>query len=123
MKYARVFFKKTAMCENFVNLFKKRRIFTANGYNIYSIKGIIASICYLFLSKACYLVMLFIITFLAIKISYKIILVCFSKQEINIKKEIEKYIKILIIAFIFVIVISLAKVFIDPMLIKLFTRC
>ena len=67
--------------------------------------------------------MLFIITFLAIKISYKIILVCFSKQEINIKKEIEKYIKILIIAFIFVIVISLAKAFIDPMLIKLFTRC
>lgn len=95
----------------------------ASIFNIYSIKGIIASICYLFLSKACYLVMLFIITFLAIKISYKIILVCFSKQEINIKKEIEKYIKILIIAFIFVIVISLAKVFIDPMLIKLFTRC
>lgn len=95
----------------------------ASIFNIYNIKGIIASICYLFLSKACYLIMLFILTFLAIKISYKIILVCFSKQEINIKKEIEKYIKTLIIAFIFVIVISLAKVFIDPMLVKLFTRC
>lgn len=36
------FSKKTAMCEKFVNLFKKRRIFTANGYNIYSVKGVFA---------------------------------------------------------------------------------
>lgn len=90
-------------------------------YN-YKIKGIIATICYIFPSKIIYIITLFLLTFFAIKISYKLIKVCFTKEEINIKTEIEKYFKVLLFSFITMLFITLTKVFIDPLLIKLFTK-
>ena len=68
------------------------------------------------------MIVLFILTFLSIKISYKLIKLCFTKEDINIKKEISKYFKVLLFSFIMVIVISMLKVFVDPFLIKFFTR-
>ena len=68
------------------------------------------------------MIVLFILTFFSIKISYKLIKLCFTKQDINIKKEISKYFKVLLFSFIMVIVISMLKVFVDPFLIKFFTR-
>ena len=90
--------------------------------NTYSAKGIIYSIIYLFPSKICYLIVLFILTFFSIKISYKIIRICFTKDEIDIKKEISKYFKVLLFSFIIIIGISMLKVFIDPFLIRSFTK-
>lgn len=86
----------------------------------YNSKGIVATISYLFPSRICYLVLLFLLTFFSIRMSYKIIKLCFSKKEINIKAEMNKYIKLLIISFFSIIVISILKVFIDPLLIKIF---
>lgn len=94
----------------------------ASLFNIYGVKGILASICYLFTSKVCFIIVLFILTFFSIKISYKLIKLCFTKEDINIKKEISKYFKVLLFSFIMVIVISMLKVFVDPFLIKFFTR-
>ena len=78
--------------------------------------------CYIFPSKIIYIITLFLLTFFAIKISYKLIKLCFTKEEINIKTEIEKYFKILLFSFITILFITLTTVFIDPLLIKLFTK-
>ena len=89
--------------------------------NTYNAKGLIGILCYLIPSKICYIIVLFLLTFFAIKISYKLIKLCFTKEEINIKLEISKYFKVLIFSFIAMIAISMLTVFIDPLLIKLFT--
>lgn len=87
----------------------------------YGIKGILATFCYLFPSNICNMIVLFLLTFFAIKMSYKIIKLCFSKEEVNIKIEMKKYMKVLIFSFIAVIFISILEVFISPLLIKLFS--
>lgn len=88
----------------------------------YSLKGAIGTLFYLVPTKICYIIVLFLLTFFAIKISYKIIKLCFTKEEINIKTEISKYFKILLFSFIAMIAISMLTVFLDPILIKLFTK-
>ena len=93
----------------------------ASIFGEYGIKGILASFCYLVPSKVCYLIIIFLLTFFAIKISYKIIKLCFTSEDVKIKEEIRKYFKILLFSFIVMIVISLMEVFINPFLIKLFT--
>ncbi len=97
----------------------------ALGFNIagifykFKIKGIYTSLCYLFPSKLLYLIVLFLLTFFSIKISYKFIKLCFSNNDINIKREIRRYFKVLIFSFILIILISFLKVFIDPIFINL----
>lgn len=93
----------------------------ASIFSVYKIKGLFASFCYLFPSKVCYLIVIFFLTFFAIKISYKLIKQCFLKEEISIKKEINRYLRILIIAFLAIIGISMLTVFIEPLFIKFFT--
>lgn len=93
----------------------------ASIFGEYGVKGILASFCYLIPSKICYLVIVFLLTFFAIKISYKIIKLCFTNEDVRIKEEIRKYFKVLLFSFIAMIAISLMEVFIDPFLIKLFT--
>lgn len=88
----------------------------------YRVKGILGSICYLFPSKICNIVLLFLLTFFALKMSYKIIRLCFSKEEVNIKLEMKKYFKVLIFSFVSLIFISLLEVFVDPMIISLFSH-
>lgn len=94
----------------------------ASIFGQYGIKGSIGMLCYLIPSKICYMIVLFLLTFFAIKISYKIIKLCFTKEEINIKEEIRKYFKILLFSFIAMLAISIMEIFIDPLLIKLFTK-
>ncbi|MGN0993352.1 MAG: stage II sporulation protein M [Bacilli bacterium] len=89
--------------------------------NVYDVKGLIGVLCYLIPTKICYIIVLFILTFFAVKISYKLIKLCFTKEEVNIKLEISKYFKVLLFSFIVMIAISMLTVFIDPLLIKVFT--
>ena len=86
----------------------------------YKLKGIIGVFCYIFPSKICYLLILFLLSFFSIKISYKIIKLCFLKAEISIKPDINKYFKILLFSFISILLISLLKVFIDPIFLNFF---
>lgn len=88
----------------------------------YKAKGIIGTICYLFPSKACYLIVMFFLTFFAIKISYKIIKLCFTKEEINIKEEINRYFKVLLFSFFSLLAVSVLEVFVDPFIIGLFSK-
>ena len=94
----------------------------ASIFGNYGFKGIVGSFCYLFPSKICYVMMLFLLTFFSIKISYKVIRLCFTSTDINIKEEMRKYFKVLLFAFIFVLVIAILEVFIDPIFIKIFTK-
>lgn len=90
--------------------------------NKYGIKGIVGILCYLFPSKLIYIIILFLITFFAIKISYKLVKLCFFKEEINIRNEMNKYFKILLFSFIIILFLTLTTAFIDPFFIKLFTN-
>lgn len=88
--------------------------------SIYGIKGILVSFCYILFSKILVLLNTFIISFFAINISIKLFKLCFLKNEINIKEEIRKYIKILIFCICLSIITSLFEVFIDPFMIKIY---
>lgn len=88
----------------------------------YKIKGIFATLIYLIPSKILYVMVLFILTFYAIKMSYLIIRLCFSKDQINIKNAMNRYFKVLVFSFFVMIGISMLKVFVDPIFIKLFTK-
>ena len=88
----------------------------------YKMKGVVGAICYLFPAKICYLIITFFLTFFAIKISYKIIKLCFTKEELNIKEEINKYFKVLLFSFFIGLGIASLEVFIEPFIIGLFTK-
>ena len=90
--------------------------------SMYKAKGLIASLLFLIPSKICYLLIIFLLTFYSIRISYKIFRLCFTKEDIKIKSEITKYFKILLFFFIAMIGVSFLEVFIDPIFIKLFTK-
>lgn len=90
-------------------------------FNTYGIKGVIASFSYLFPTKIIYLLGLFMITFFASKISYKIIKILFLKKEITIRNDMQKYTRILVICLILATLTSIFKTFIDPFMIKFFT--
>ncbi len=96
--------------------------FIASIFGKYGVKGILGTLAYLFPSNICYVVLFFILTFFAIKISYKFITLCFGKEEVNIKEEIRKYFKILLFSFIVMIAVVLLEVFVDPIVIKIFTK-
>ena len=93
----------------------------ASLFSNYGVKGIVASFCYLFPSKLFYLIILFLVSFFAIRVSYKIIKLCFTKEEIKIRDDMRKYFNVLLVSFFVMFAISLMEVFIDPFLIKLFT--
>lgn len=90
-------------------------------FKTYGFKGIIASFTYLIPTRIVYLLGLFIITFFASKISYKIIKLLFSKSEVSMKTVMRQYIKILIICLVIAALTSVFKTFVDPFMIKFFT--
>ena len=88
----------------------------------YKSKSILRVLVYLFPTKIINIIMMYILTYFSIKFSYKIISVCFLNKNIDLKKEMKKYFKILIVCWIISICISLSSAFIDPIFIKLFTK-
>ena len=94
----------------------------ASIFSTYNAKGVIGALAYLFPSKVIYLIVMFILTYFSIKFSYKLISVLFMKNDINLKKEMHKYFKVLLFSWIIIIGVSMLNVFVDPVLIKLFTN-
>ena len=92
----------------------------ASIFSKYGIKGILGTLLYLFPSKIIYLIVLFFLSFFAIKISYKFLKLCFGKEEITIKKEMNIYFKVIVFGFIMSLLITLLEIFIDPFFLKLF---
>lgn len=95
---------------------------TSAMFYTYKGRGILAFLCYIFPSKIIYVILLFLITYFAIKISYKVFILCFTNDDINIKLEIKKYFKVLLFVWILVVCVSILSVFVDPIFIKLFTK-
>lgn len=88
----------------------------------YKAKGIVGILVYLVPSKLIYVIILFLLSYFSIRISYKIIKLLFSKDEIKIKKDMQKYFKVLLFSTIVMVGISMLEVFVDPFFIKLFTK-
>lgn len=86
----------------------------------YKAKGLLAVFSYLFPNRLLYLLMLFIITYFAIRFSINLIKFLFLKKEIDLHSKLKKYIKILLVCIIIGIVCSFLEVFISPLMIKLF---
>ena len=89
---------------------------------IYKTKSILRILIYLFPVKVLYVIIMFLLTYFSIKFSCKIIKVCFFNSNINLKECMKRYFKILIVLWIIMIGISLLEVFINPILIKAFTK-
>ena len=88
----------------------------------YKSKSIIGILVYLFPSKIIYIMVMFILTYFSIKFSYKIISTCFFNNNIDLKREMHKYFKVLLFSWIVILGISLLSTFIDPIFIKVFTK-
>lgn len=88
----------------------------------YKAKGILGIFVYLIPSKIFYIIVLFLLSYFSIRISYKIIKLLFSNEEIKIKKDMKKYFKVLLFSMIAMVSISMLEVFVDPFFIKLFTK-
>lgn len=88
----------------------------------YKSKSIVGILVYLIPSKIVYIIVMFILTYFSIKFSYKIISICFLKNNIDLKKEMHKYFKVLLFSWIVIIGVSLLSTFVDPIFIKAFTK-
>lgn len=87
----------------------------------YGSKGIIGIISYLIPGRLLYLIMLYLITYFAIYFSVQLIKYLFFKQDVDLRKALNRYFKNLVLIIIIAIICSLFEVFVDPLMIKLFT--
>jgi|LFRM01.1.fsa_nt_gb stage II sporulation protein M len=87
----------------------------------YKFKGIIGIITYIFPHQILNLIVSLLLSFYAINFSIKLFSHLFFGQNINFKKTMNRYVKILIICLISFVLISLIETFISPFIIKLFT--
>lgn len=94
----------------------------ASIFSTYGAKGILGTVVYLFPSKIIYVIVMFFLTYFSIRFSYKMINACFLKSDINLNKEMHKYFKVLLFSWIVIVIVSMLNVFVDPVLIKLFTN-
>ena len=90
--------------------------------NIYKSKSIIAILIYLFPTRLLYIITMFMLTYFSIKFSYKIISVCFLNKNIDLRVEMKRYFKVLLILWILVVGICMFGIFVDPILINFFTK-
>lgn len=90
-------------------------------FNAYKLKGLIGTLCFLFPSKLIYIVLMFVLTYFSIKFSYNIIEHLFLKKDISLQEKMKKYTKVLLVSLIISVICSLFEVFINPLMIKLFT--
>lgn len=90
--------------------------------NIYKSKSIIAILIYLFPTRLLYIITMFMLTYFSIKFSYKIISVCFLNKNIDLRVEMKRYFKVLLILWILVVGVCMFGIFVDPILINFFTK-
>lgn len=87
----------------------------------YKVKGIIGVFSYLFPTKIVYICLLFLLTYYSIKFSYDMINYFFLKKDISLQENMKKYLKMLLLCIIVATICSLLEVFINPLMIKLFS--
>mgnify|MGYP004530466873 FL=1 len=87
----------------------------------YGIKGILGAICYNFPHQVILLIVYLLLSFYALSFCYKLFCYLFLRKNINFKRGMKKYFKILIICLIINIIVSLYEVFLSTYFMKLFT--
>jgi len=89
--------------------------------SIYQFKGVIGAITYVFPSQVISLVTTVLLTFYATSFSFKLFRYLFLKENLNFKPIMNKYLKILGICFLSFCIVSLMDVYLQPIIMKLFT--
>ncbi len=90
--------------------------------NHYGMKGILGIFCYVFPGKIVYLANFIFISIAAFVFSMQLIKYLFLKKNIDLKKQMKKYFKVLIISVLITIIYTLLEVFVSPLMIKIFTN-
>ena len=108
---------------NFILFFKSFTLGFGIGsiINIYLYKGIIGSLLYIFPHMLINIFVLIVLVYYANNFSIKLFRQLFLKKEIKFQEIMKKYLKILLYAFIVLLVSSLLETFLSPIIIKLFT--
>lgn len=89
--------------------------------NIYLYKGIVGSFLYIFPHFLINLFVFIVLIYYANNFSIKLFRLLFLKKDIKFQDTMHKYLKILLYAFIMLLVSSLLETFLAPFIMKLFT--
>jgi stage II sporulation protein M len=87
----------------------------------YKIKGLLGAITYVFPHIILSVIVIFVISYYALKISYSIFRAIIEKKAINFSEIINRYSVVMLIGVIVMIISSLIEAFISPYIMKLFT--
>jgi stage II sporulation protein M len=86
----------------------------------YKFIGIIGSLSYIFPHVIISMLIIFAISYYALKLSFSILKAVIEKKTINFSEVINRYSLIMIISIIIMVISSLIETFISPYIIKLF---
>lgn len=89
--------------------------------SVYSFKGIIGAILYIFPHQVLNIIIYILLTFYALNISIKLFKALFWKKQFNWGEIMKKYFKILLISGIILLLSSLYETFLANFVMKLFT--
>ena len=89
---------------------------------IYKFKGMLGVVCYLFPHHIISIILSILLTFYAMNMSIRLFKYLFLKKDMNVKKIMKQYIKILIICIIGYLICSLIESFISPYIVRLFSK-
>ncbi len=93
----------------------------ASMVSIYHFKGVFASILYVFPTQILSLIVALLLTFYATSFSIKLFRYLFLKENLNFKPIMNRYFKIFGICLLSYLIISLMDVYLQPIIMKLFT--
>lgn len=111
------------LLNNFVLFFKSFILGFGIGsiINIYLYKGIIGSILYIFPHCFINMFVFIILVYFANNFSLKLFKMLFLKKDFKFNDIMRKYLKILLYAFIMLLISSLLETFLSPIIVKCFT--
>lgn len=87
----------------------------------YKIKGILGAFLYIFPHQILYIIIYLVLSFYSVSFSYRLFSYLFLKKNIDFRKALKKYIKILIISILLVLVLSFYETYLSTYFMKFFT--
>jgi stage II sporulation protein M len=87
----------------------------------YKILGLLGAVTYIFPHIILSVIVIFVISYYALKISYSIFKAVIDKKTINFSEIINRYSVVMLIGVIAMVISSLIEAFVSPYIMKLFT--
>jgi len=89
--------------------------------SVYGFKGIVGAFTYVFPGTILSLITTLLLTFYSISFSIKLFRYLFLKENLDFKRIMNRYLKILAICFVAFLIVSLVDVYLAPIIMNLFT--